>query len=324
MEVDYLVATPKPAKRGKDDYGEKQKISLGLLNKQKVLILMSFPFFIWLIIFAYFPIWGWIMAFQDFRPALGIFGSPWAGLKHFERLLTDRMFHEAFRNTVGQAIWLLLVGFPAPIIFALLLNEVRVLKFKRFTQTISYLPYFVSWVITVSVVSTVLSTNGALNELLIRLGIIDSPVLWLGQADIFWPILAITDTWKNLGWNAIIYLAAIISIDPTLYEAASVDGAGRWRKMWYITLPSISTLIIILLVLNIGHIVNVGFERQLLMGNPLVHSHSVSIDQYALEYGISMARFSYGTAVGMFKSIVSVTLLFMANRFARRLDAGVF
>ena len=285
---------------------------------------MSFPFFIWLLIFAYYPIWGWIMAFQDFKPALGISGSPWAGLKHFERLATDWLFHESFRNTIGQAVWLLAVGFPMPILFAILLNEVKILKFKKTTQTISYLPYFVSWVITVSIISTVLSMDGVLNDLLISLRIIDEPIRWLGRANLFWPVLALTDTWKNVGWNAIIYLAAIVAIDPTLYEAASVDGAGRWRRMWYITLPSLSSLIIILLVLNIGHIVNVGFERQLLMGNPLVHSHSISIDQYALEYGLSMARFSYGTAVGMFKSLISVVLIFAANRFARKLEAGVF
>jgi len=285
---------------------------------------MSFPFFIWLLIFAYYPIWGWIMAFQDFKPHLGVFESPFVGLKHFERMIGDRLFQEAFRNTIGQAVWQLAIGFPMPIIFALLLNEVKWLRFKKVTQTISYLPYFVSWVITVSVVSTVLSTNGVLNELLMNLRLIERPVLWLGQANIFWQIFAITDTWKNVGWNAIIYLAAVSAIDPTLYEAASVDGAGRWRRMWHITLPSISTLAIILLVLNIGHIVNVGFERQLLLGNPLVHSHSVSIDQYALNYGISMARFSYGTAVGMVKSIISVVLVFAANRFARKIDAGVF
>jgi len=285
---------------------------------------MSFPFFIWLLIFAYYPIWGWIMAFQDFKPHLGVFESPFVGLKHFERLLNDWLFQESFRNTIGQALWLLGVGFPMPIIFALLLNEVKLLKVKKVTQTISYLPYFVSWVITVSVISTVLSLNGVFNDLLISLRILEEPIRWLGTADLFWPVLAATDTWKNMGWNAIIYLAAISAIDPTLYEAASVDGAGRWRRMWHITLPSISTLAIILLVLNIGHIVNVGFERQLLMGNPLVHSHSISIDQYALNYGISMARFSYGTAIGMFKSIISVILLFTVNKFARKLDAGVF
>lgn len=315
---------PRPVQTGNLGKKGKQKITFRVLAKQRTLILMSFPFFIWLLIFAYYPIWGWIMAFQNFRPALGVFGSQWVGLAHFLRLANDWLFLESFRNTIGQALWQLAIGFPMPIFFALMLNEVRLKRFKKVTQTISYLPYFVSWVITVSVISMVLATDGALNSVLMGLGIIDSPVLWLGQANMFWPIFAITDTWKNMGWNAIIYLAAIVGIDPTLYEAASVDGAGRWRKMWHITLPSITSLIIILLVLNIGHIVNVGFERQLLMGNPLVHSHSVSIDQYAIEYGLSMARFSYGTAVGIVKSLISVALLLLANRFARKLDAGVF
>ena len=285
---------------------------------------MSFPFFIWLLVFAYYPIWGWLMAFQNFKPSTGIFGSAWVGLANFEKMLNDKLFQEAFRNTIGQSLWLLGVGFPLPIFLALMINEVRARRFKKITQTISYLPYFVSWVITVSIVSMVFSSGGAVNEVLIGLGIIEQPIIWLGNPRGFWPLLAVVDTWKNVGWNAIIYLAAMAGIDPTLYEAASVDGAGRWRRIWYITLPSISALIIILLVLNIGHIVNVGYERQLLMGNSLVNSHSVSLDQYALERGLSMSRYSYGTAVGMVKSLISVFLLFFANRFARKLDAGVF
>ena len=319
-----MFEAPQPISTDKSDKRYRQKITPKLLFQQRTLIFMSFPFFIWLLVFAYYPIWGWIMAFQNYKPALGIFGSEWVGLANFQRMLGDVLFREAFRNTIGQSLWLLCVGFPMPIVFALILNEVKNLRFKKATQTISYLPYFVSWVITVSILSTVLSSNGIVNSLLLSVGAIKEPVLWLGRANLFWPILAVSDTWKNVGWNAIIYLAAISGIDPTLYEAAAVDGAGRWRRIWHITMPSLTSLIIILLVLNIGHIINVGYERQLLMGNSLINSHSVSLDQYALQRGLSMSRFSYGTAVGMFKSIISVTLLFLANRFARKLESGVF
>jgi putative aldouronate transport system permease protein len=302
----------------------KRRITPQLLFKQRTLILMSFPFLAWLLVFGYYPIWGWIMAFQNFKPHLGVFESTWVGLEHFQRLMNDNLFKESFRNTIGQSFFQLFIGFPMPIIFALFLNEVKVLKFKKATQTISYLPYFVSWVITLSIVTTVLSINGIVNNILMNLGLVSSPVHFLGNAKGFWALLAGVTTWKEMGWNAIIFLAAIAGIDPTLYEAASVDGAGRWRRMWHITLPGLFPIIVILLVINIGNMMNVGFERQRLLGNPLVHTHSVTLDQYALEYGISMARFSYGTAVGMFRSIISVTLVFIANRFARKVDAGVF
>jgi len=306
------------------DYSEKKKITKQLLWKQKTLILMSFPFVIWVIVFAYFPLAGWLMAFQDYKPASGLLGSPFVGLQHFQRLFTDQLFLESFRNTLGQSVFLLGFGFTAPIIFAILLNEIKNLRFKKVAQTISYLPYFVSWVVTTSIITMMLANDGAINALLMRMGIVESPVSFLGVARYFWPLLATTDTWKNVGWNAIIYLAAIASIDPTLYEAAEVDGAGRWRKIWHITLPSIKTIIVILFVLNIGQILNIGFERQKLLGNPIVQEYSVTIDQYALDYGLGMARFSYGTAVGIFKSVISLSLLLTANWFARKLDAGVF
>jgi len=301
----------------------KRKITPAILKKQKILILMSFPFLIWLIIFAYVPLWGWVMAFQNYKPALGILKSPWAGFEHFKRLFTDTQFTEALRNTVGQSVYMLVIGFSMPIIFALLLNEVKHLRFKKITQTVSYLPHFVSWVIVVSIIGVVLSTQGIINTLLLNAGLIDRPISFMGEPNMFWPLLAIADTWKSVGWNAIIYIAAITSIDQTLYEAAAVDGAGRWRKMAHITLPSILSVIIVLLILNIGNILNIGFERQILLGNPINQSHSRTIDQYALQYGISKARFSYGTAIGIFRSVISLALLFAANWFARRMDADV-
>jgi putative aldouronate transport system permease protein len=301
----------------------KKKITLAIINKQKILIFMSFPFLVWLIIFAYVPLWGWVMAFQNYKPVKGILGSPWAGLEHFLRLFTDMQFTEALRNTVWQSAYMLVIGFTMPIIFALLLNEVKHLRFKKVTQTVSYLPHFVSWVIVASILGVVLNTQGIINTLLLNIGWIDRPISFLGEPNMFWPLLAIADTWKSVGWNAIIYIAAITSIDQTLYEAASVDGAGRWRKMAHITLPGLLSVIAVLLILNIGNILNIGFERQILLGNPINLSHSRTIDQYALQYGISKARFSYGTAIGIFRSLISLALLFAANWFARRVNADV-
>lgn len=315
------VKRPKKAK-AVDVY--KKKITPALLWKQRTLLLMSIPFLIWLIIFAYVPLWGWLMSFQNFRPHLGIFGSEWVGLEHFRRLFSDIQFTEALRNTIGQSLYMLVIGFTMPIVFALMLNEIKQLRFKRIAQTISYLPHFVSWVIVASILGIMLNTHGIINTLLQNTGITDRPISFLGEPRMFWPLLAIADTWKSVGWNAIIYIAAIASVDQALYEAAAVDGAGRWRKMWHITLPGITTVIIILLVLNIGNILNIGFERQILLGNPVNQSHSRTIDQYALMNGIQMSRFSYGTAVGMFRSIISLVLVVAANKFAKKLDAGVF
>lgn len=296
----------------------REKITLKLLAKQKILILMSLPFVIWLIIFAYIPLWGWSMAFQDYAPAKGFFGQPFVGLKHFIALFKDATFLRALRNTVGMSSMGLALGFTAPIIFALLLNEVRFVKFKKFTQTVSYLPHFISWVTVAGIVTTMLSNEGVVNSILTGLGIVDKPIQFMGQANLFWIILTLSDVWKEIGWGAIIYLAAIAGIDQQLYEAAAVDGAGRWRRMFHITLPSIMPTITVLLIMSVGGLLNIGFERQMLLGNSLVKQYSLVIDQYALEYGIGMFRYSYGTAVGIFKSVVSLIIMFGANAFIRR------
>ena len=301
----------------------RQKIDWRTIKKQRYLIFMSVPFLIWLLIFAYGPLWGWLMAFQNYKPHLGIFGSEWVGFEHFQRMLSDSLFHEAIRNTIGQSLYMLILGTVMPIAFALILNEIRFLRFKRIAQTISYLPHFVSWVVVASILGLMLNTVGPVNTFLVETGLADRPVSFLGEPKYFWPLLGVAETWKSMGWNAIIYIAAIASVDQTHYEAAAVDGAGRWRKMWHITLPGITTVAVIIFVLNIGRILDVGFERQILLGNPINQSHSVTIDQFALER-INLMRFSYGTAVGMFKSLISLVLVFSANRFARKMDAGVF
>lgn len=287
--------------------------------KQRYLFYMSVPFIIWLIIFRFIPLWGWIMAFQDFKPGLPFSQQTWVGFKHFKELFADPQFYRVMRNTLSMSLMQLIIGFPLPIIFALLLNEVKHLKFKKFIQTISYLPHFVSWVIVASLFSKLLSIDGGIvNEILLKLHIIKEPVQFLAKPKMFWGIVVTAEIWKELGWNSIIFLASISGIDPSLYEAATVDGAGRWKKMWYITLPSIMPTAIVILVLNIGWIISIGFEKQFLFGNAVVKDYSEVLDLYVLNYGIGLQRYSFGTAIGIFKSVVSIILLFLANSFAKK------
>ncbi|MFD2657428.1 ABC transporter permease [Gracilibacillus thailandensis] len=283
---------------------------------------MSFPFVIWLLIFKYIPVAGWVMAFQDYKPQLGIFEQEWVGFKHFKDLFNEPMFYRALENTLGMGIFGLVFGTLSAIAFALLLNEVRFLTLKKWTQTISYLPHFVSWVIVANIVITMLSPEGIINNLLVGSGILDRPINFMAQPDMFWGIVTAADVWKETGWNAIIYLAAMAGVDPQLYEAAKVDGASRWRQMWHITLPSIRPVIIVLLILNIGNLINIGFEKQMLLGNNIVAEKALVIDLYALDYGIGMFRYSFGTAIGIFKSVISIILILICNGFAKRIGEG--
>ncbi|MFC4401818.1 ABC transporter permease [Gracilibacillus xinjiangensis] len=283
---------------------------------------MSIPFVIWLLIFKYIPIAGWIMAFQDYKPQFGLFDQEWVGLKHFKDLFSEPMFYTALENTLGMGVLGLVFGTASAIIFALLLNELRFLTLKKWTQTISYLPHFVSWVIAANIVITMLSQEGVINNLLVDLGLVDSPVNFMAEPGMFWGIVTIADVWKETGWNAIIYLAAMAGVDPQLYEAAKVDGASRIRQMWHITLPSIRAVIIVLLILNIGNLINIGFEKQMLLGNNIVADKALVIDLYALDYGIGMFRYSFGTAIGIFKSVISVLLILICNGIAKRIGEG--
>jgi putative aldouronate transport system permease protein len=292
--------------------------------QQKFLFLMSVPFIIWCIIFCYMPIigpTGWIMSFQEYSP--GADSQPWVGLKQFKELFQDPTFYDSLKNTLALSALSIVVGTIAAILFALFLNEIRGMAFKRTVQTISYLPHFVSWVIAASIITKILSTDGgAVNDMLVALHIIKAPILFLAKPNYFWGICTGTNIWKEVGWDAIIYLAAIAGIDPTLYEAASVDGAGRFKKMWHVTLSSIRPTIIILLVIKIGGLVNYGFEQPLLLSNNLTSAKANVLTLYALDYGINMSKFSYGTAIGIFQSVVSIILVFSANRAAKKFGEG--
>lgn len=288
--------------------------------QQKYLYMMAIPFVLWAFVFNYLPLWGWTMAFQKYKPGKAFTDQTWVGLQYFRELFNDEMFYNALRNTLAMSFMSLIAGFTIPIIFAILLNELRLQILKRFVQTVSYLPHFVSWVVAAGIITKMLSTdNGAVNDLLMGLHLIDAPISFMSKSHLFWGIVTASDIWKETGWNAIIYLAAISGIGPELYEAARVDGASRLRQVWHITIPGIRPTIIILLIMSIGHLVSIGFEKQFLLGNNLVRDYSQTLDLYALNYGLGLGRFSFGTAINIFNSLVSVVLLFVANGIFKRI-----
>lgn len=288
--------------------------------QQRYLYMMSLPFAVWIVIFSYVPVWGWLTAFQNYKPKNSILDQKWVGFENFIELFQDERFYIVLRNTLAMSTMGMIVGFTIPVIFALLLNEIKGQFFKRSVQTISYLPHFVSWVVVAGLVYKMLSTDGgAVNQLLMWLNIIDQPIQFMAKGNLFWGIVTASDLWKEMGWSSIIFLAAMAGIDPELYEASTVDGAGRFRKMWHITLPGIRTTFMVLFILSIGHLIGIGFEKQFLLGNPLVSDYSEVFDLYALKYGIQLSRYSYGTAIGIFNSVVSILLVFIANGIYKRI-----
>jgi putative aldouronate transport system permease protein len=240
-------------------------------------------------------------------------------MKWFVFLFTDKGFLRVLRNTVAMSFINMALGYISAIVFALLLNELRSIRFKRVIQTISYLPHFLSWIIVTGLVATMLSVeNGAINDFLMALHIIKEPILFLSEPKYFWGIIGFTYVWKEVGWNTIIYLAAIAGIDPALYEASQIDGCNRYQKMWFITLPGIRSTIIIMMIMSIGHILDAGFELQYLLKNGLIQEVAETIDIYVIKYGIENFNYSLATAAGMFKNVVNISLIFIANNLAKR------
>ena len=297
---------------------KKRTITWKEVKKQKVLIIWSLIIVVYGVIFCYLPLAGWMMAFQDYKPKNGLFHSAFIGLAKFEQLFSDSTFIRVIRNTLGMGVINLVVTFVAAIVFAILLNEVKSNGGKKTVQTISYLPHFLSWIIVTGILHDALSSTGIINELLLKFHILDQPLNFFAHPKYFWPIVAFANVWKETGWNAIIYLSAITAIDPSLYEAANMDGAGRWARIRYVTLPGIKPTIMILLLMNVGNVLNAGFEIQYLLGNGLVKSVSETIDIYVLKWGISQNDFSIGTAAGIFKSFVSIVLSVIANQIAQK------
>lgn len=303
---------------------EKRKRLLNQLLSQKFLYLMILPGLIYFIVFKYVPMWGLIIAFQDYQPFLGILGSEWVGFKHFIRLFTEPTFFILLKNTLILFAMNVVIFFPIPILLALLLNEVRLALFKKFVQTMIYIPHFMSWVIVVSLSFVLLTVDGGLiNELIAFFG--GEKINFLLSQEWFRPMYILQVIWREAGWSTIIYLAAITAVDPQLYEAAKMDGAGRLRQMWHITLPAIKSVIVVLLILKIGDTLELGFEHVYLLLNATNREVAEIFDTYVYTAGLKQGQFSYSTAVGLFKAAVGLILVMMANRLAKKFgEEGIY
>lgn len=289
------------------------------LGKYKTYYIMFFPVALWYIIFCYIPMAGVSIAFKDFSFKAGIFGSEWVGLKHINRMLSSRDFRRVMSNTLELSALRILIGFPFPIIFALMLNEVRFPKMKKALQTISYLPHFVSWVVISGILFSFFSSGGFINQFIRHMG--GQAVPFMSSEELFPWFLALSALWKELGWNAIIYLATLSSIDPQLYEAAMIDGAGRWKQLIHITFPSIRSVVSIMLILSLTNVLSVGFDQVLVMINAAVQSSAETIDYYIFRIGVQRVNnYSYATANGLAKSLISLVLVVSANWAAKKID----
>lgn len=289
------------------------------IRKHPYLYLMALPVAAWYIIFQYLPMYGIIIAFQDFVPSRGIFNSRWVGFKHFESFFTDPYFFRVVRNTLAINILMLIFSFPFPILFALLLNEVRSSRLRKVTQTVTYMPHFVSAMVICGLMLDFGKSNGLLTSILHSLFGVEKVNLF-SKASYFRPLYVGMHIWQEFGWDSIIYFAALSGIDPTLYEAAMVDGAGRFRRIISITLPSIAPTIIILLILRIGNLMTLGWEKIVLLYNPIIYETADVISTYVYRRGLIMFEYSFGTAVGLFNSIVNFTLLISANALSRKVN----
>lgn len=303
---------------------EKRKRLLNQLLSQKFLYLMILPGLLYFLVFKYVPMWGLIIAFQDYQPFLGILGSEWVGFKHFIRLFTEPTFFILLKNTLILFAMNVVIFFPIPILLALLLNEVRLALFKKFVQTMIYIPHFMSWVIVVSLSFVLLTVDGGLiNELIAFFG--GEKINFLLSQEWFRPMYILQVIWREAGWSTIIYLAAITAVDPQLYEAAKMDGAGRLRQMWHITLPAIKSVIVVLLILKIGDTLELGFEHVYLLLNATNREVAEIFDTYVYTAGLKQGQFSYSTAVGLFKAAVGLILVMMANRLAKKCgEEGIY
>ncbi len=272
----------------------------------------------WATIFCYIPLAGNVISFFDYTPGKSLTDSTFVGFKYFIQFFKLPDMGKIFRNTLVISGLGMTVGFAAPIIFALLLNEVKNVLFKRTIQTISYMPYFISWVVMASIMYMLLGSEGTINSLLLSLGFTDRPVAFFNEADYFWTLLTAANIWKGIGWSAIVYMSAIAGVDQELYEAASVDGINRFGKVWHITIPSIRPTIVLLFILGLGGILNAGYEAQLLIGTPLTKDVYETIDTYVYRYGLQLGRYSFSTAVGLFKSIIGFILVIASNKVSEK------
>lgn len=292
--------------------------------KYKYLVLMFIPAIIYYIVFHYIPMYGIQIAFKDYKFSLGIWGSQWIGFQNFKALFNVGSFWEVFRNTIVISFCKLLIGFPAPIIFALLLNEVRHTRFKKVVQTVSYLPHFMSWVVLGGLFTQFLSPSiGPINIFLKSIGM--KPIYFLADPKWFRSVLVVTSIWKGVGWGSIIYLAALSSVNPELYEAGLIDGANRFQRAIYVTLPSLAPVITIMLIFNVGGLINDDFDQIFNLYNPAVYSVADVLGTYTYRMGLVQMEYSFSTAVGLFRNVISFTLIVLANKIANKInDYGIW
>ena len=285
-------------------------------QKDWQLHLMILPGLLFILIFKYMPLGGITIAFKEFLPGKGIWGSPWVGLENFEYMLALPDTKRVMWNTLFIAAAKILINFPVPIIISILLNEVKNHRFKRSVQTIIYLPYFISWVILAGIIQDLFAKEGLINQFLGIFGA--EPVFFLGNKYAFLGVLIGTDVWKNFGYNTVVYLAAITGIDETLYEAAKIDGANRFQQIWNVTLPGIAPIVVLMMILNLGNVLNAGFEQIFNLYNPLVYEAADIIDTFVYRISLVEANYSLGTAVGLLKSVVSFILIVTSYKIANK------
>ena len=309
---------PKTAVLTADAKAAKRKAFRKHLKRYWVLYAMLVLPVAYYIVFKYVPMVGNVLAFRRYRPGKGPFGTEWT-LRYFDRFLRDPMFWRALRNTLVLSIGNILINFPIPILFAILLNEVRAKKFKKFVQTVSYMPRFISTVVVIAILNEILSpSSGIMNQIITALG--GKSIFFLGDNHYFKPTLIVTDIWKNFGYGAIVYLAAILGIDTDLYEAAQIDGANRWKQVWHVTLPGMRMIIVLMMVLSLGNVLNAGFDQIFNLYSKAVYESGDILDTFVYRLGLIDAQYGPATAVGLFKSIISTMFIsvsyWLAYRFA--------
>lgn len=293
------------------------------IKRDKWLYLLAIPGIIYFIVFKYLPMWGVVIAFENFVPYSGVFKSQWVGFKWFAYFFKSPSWGKYLSNTLILSLMNIVFYFPAPIILALLLNEMQSLRYKKLIQTFLYVPHFISIVIVVSITYVIFGTSGIVYRA--TAAILGHPIKYLTAPGVFrWMIIGQT-IWKETGWGTIIFLAALTNVDTQLYEAAMIDGAGRWKRVWHITLPSIRSTIVLLLVLRMGSVLDTGYDHLILMSNAMNRSVSQTLDVFVYQQGIQSAQYSYATAVGLLKAIVSVTLVVSSNKLAHALgEPGLY
>lgn len=288
------------------------------MRKNWSLYLMVLPVLAFYLIFCYKPMYGAIIAFKQYTPGLGIWKSPWVGLANFRYFFSNPDFIRILSNTLRISLSLIIFGFPAPIILTLLFNEIGNKQFKRVAQSVSYIPHFISLVVICGLIKTFVADGSIIQQIVHAVDGKDGSLL--NRAEMFLPIYVISNIWQNIGWDSIIYLAAISSIDPQLYEAAQVDGAGRWKRVLHVTIPGLAPTIIIMLILQLGNILSVGYEKIILLYNPLIYDTSDVILSYVYRMGFESMDWSYSTAVGLFNSVVNFVIIILANTISRKVS----